>query len=69
MKKYKCKMKVRDRIKYLPSAIKRGLAMGVSKRGLIKGGVRFLFKGHFRKPNELFTWSTYTVDTAIPEED
>lgn len=55
-------MKLLRRIKYLPDAIKRGLDMGVSKRGLIKGCIRFLFRGRFRKPNQLFTMGKYTVD-------
>ena len=62
-------MKIRDRIEFLPSAIKMGLDMGVSKRGLIKGCVRFLFKGHFRKPNELFTLGTFTLDTTIEDDE
>lgn len=53
------------RIKFIPGAVKTGLDMGVSKRGLIKGCVRFLFKGSFRKRNKLFTMGTYTVDSAI----
>lgn len=52
-------MKLKDRIKFLPGAIKRGLEMGVSKRGLVKGCFRFLFKGHFRKLNKLFTMGTF----------
>ena len=47
-------MKLRDRIKYLPGAIKRGLDMGASKRGITKGCGRFLFTGNFRKPNPFF---------------
>lgn len=58
-------MKLVNRIKYLPGAIKQGLAMGVSKRGLAKGCFRFLFMGHFRKQNELFTMGTDKLDTTI----
>ena len=55
-------MSLIKRIKFLPSAIKNGLNMGVSKRGLVKGCTRFLFKGSFRKRNELFTMGAFKVD-------
>jgi len=47
-------VKLINRIKFLPGAIRQGLDMGVSKRGIVKGCFRFLFMGRFRKPNKLF---------------
>ncbi len=58
-------MSLKNRIKFIPEAIKTGRSMGVSTRGLIKGCMRFLFKGSFRKRNKLFTLGTFPVDTAI----
>lgn len=54
-------MKISKRVKFLPSAIREGLAMGVSKREIIKGCARFLFTDSFRKRNKLFigTLGTY----------
>lgn len=51
-------MNLLKRIKYLPGAIKRGMVMGASKKGLIKGCVRFLFTGKFRKPMKDFVLGT-----------
>lgn len=62
-------MKLINRIKFLPGAIKDGMNMGVSKRGLVKGCLRFLFTDRFRKPNKLFTMGTYTADSAIGNWD
>ena len=61
-------MKLSARIKYLPSAIIRGLAMGVRKRGIVKGCTRFLFRGSFRKPNKFFKNPVFTWDNCTAKD-
>lgn len=59
-------MNLRDRIKYIPGAVKRGLDMGASNRGIIECCMRFLFTGSFRKRNRLFS-GKYTIEALIME--